>query len=150
VVKLARHMPNRAPLSQRKNVLIWCMEHLCAIADRDADNDGTVCIVFDMNGYTSENVDLESASTMVDILQRQYPERCGQVFIIQPPIAFTVVWTVIWPFLNSRTRAKIETLNSDSDLTKLHAVVPTSILPRELKGHADWVPFKTALGASVL
>jgi CRAL/TRIO domain len=126
------------------------MEHLCAIADRVNSPDGTVCIVFDMQGYTSENIDLEHASGLVDILQRQYPERCGRLFIVQPPTAFWVVWNLIWPFLNSRTRAKVEMLTSEDELVKLHAVVPPNVLPSELKGQADWIPFERAVTGEVV
>lgn len=41
------------------------------------------------------------------IMQDNYPENLGQMFIVNAPTIFTGVWAFIKPFLDERTRKKI-------------------------------------------
>jgi hypothetical protein len=66
---LAAHLPGQDK-KERKNALIWCMEHLVTLSERDFQTSGgRTIIIFDLQGYTMANVDTEDAATLVDILQ---------------------------------------------------------------------------------
>lgn len=66
---LAAHQPSQDKKS-RQHALIWCMEHLVELADKQLQTSkGQAIIIFDLQGYTMENVDTEDAAAIVDILQ---------------------------------------------------------------------------------
>lgn len=66
---LAAHDP-RQDKKDRQHALIWCMEHLVALSDQNLHSSGgRAVIIFDLQGYTMENVDTEDAAALVDILQ---------------------------------------------------------------------------------
>lgn len=66
---LAAHQPSRDK-KDRQHALIWCMEHLVTLADRNLHSSaGRAIIIFDLQGYTMENVDTEDTAAIVDILQ---------------------------------------------------------------------------------
>jgi CRAL/TRIO domain len=66
---LAAHQPSQDK-KERQKELVWCMEHLVALSDRNSQTSGgKTIIIFDLQGYTLENVDTEDAAAIVDILQ---------------------------------------------------------------------------------
>lgn len=138
---LAAHQPSQDKKS-RQHALIWCMEHLVELADKQLQTSkGQAIIIFDLQGYTMENVDTEDAAAIVDILQKQYPERLGQLFIYEAPTVFWALWNMIWPFLTASTREKVQLVSGDSGLEAIHSMVPHSILPPALGGTSTLKPF---------
>ena len=47
------------------------------------------------------------------ISQDNYPEQLGQMLIVNAPMTFTTVWAVIKPWLDEKTREKIQLKGSD-------------------------------------
>lgn len=55
------------------------------MADMATGANGQITILFDMRNYSMENMDTDTASVIVDVLQRQYPERLGKLLIYDAP-----------------------------------------------------------------
>lgn len=69
LIDLSAHQPNQDK-QDRQHALIWCMEHLVALADRTLQSSGgRAIIIFDLQGYTMDNLDTEDAAAIVDIVQ---------------------------------------------------------------------------------
>lgn len=135
--RFCENKPANVPAEERKLGMIWCMEWICKMADMAAGAGGKITILFDMRGYTMENVDTETASVIVDVLQRQYPERLGQLLIYEAPTSFWMLWNLVWPFLNTATQAKVSMLYAAEGLQQIAETVPQSILPKDLGGTAE-------------
>ncbi|KAF8510071.1 CRAL-TRIO domain-containing protein [Hysterangium stoloniferum] len=67
------------------------------------------------------------------ISQDYYPETMGQLVVINAPATFTIIWTVIKPWLAPETVAKIDILGSDYTDTLLKHVDAEN-LPESLGG----------------
>lgn len=63
-----------------------------------------------------------------------HPERLGNVYIINPNWFFKVMFTIISPFINSRTRKKIKIIAKNEDLLEFF---DKDSLLRELGGTSD-------------
>jgi len=95
----------------------------------------TSCTILDLkdvslrNFYSVKNYVSQTAS----IGQNYYPECMGKFYIINAPYLFSGVWTLIKPWLDEVTVAKINILGSDYKKTLL-AQIPVENLPTDLGG----------------
>ena len=68
--------------------------------------------IFDFSQMGKRAKDEESSKTrqeVIKILQEYYPERLGLLLLVNTPWYFRVIATLVWPFIDKRTRAKIRT-----------------------------------------
>jgi hypothetical protein len=142
---LAAHTPGAVDKGARQHALIWCMEHVVQLADKSPSSNGRCIMIFNLQGYSLQNLDTDDAAALVDILQKQYPERLLQLFIYDAPAIFWILWNMISPFLTASTSEKVQLVSGQSGLQAIHAVVPAELLPESLGGTAPLRPFADAL-----
>ncbi|KAI8901972.1 CRAL-TRIO domain-containing protein [Globomyces pollinis-pini] len=61
------------------------------------------------------------------ISQNYYPEMLGQMFIINAPMLFTAVWSIVKPMLDEVTIRKIQILGSGYKSTLLESISPENL-----------------------
>ncbi|KIK59978.1 hypothetical protein GYMLUDRAFT_244759 [Collybiopsis luxurians FD-317 M1] len=95
----------------------------------------TSCTILDLKDVSLSNFyhvkDYVMAASSIG--QDRYPECMGKFYIINAPWLFSGVWTVIKPWLDEVTVAKIAILGKDYKNTVL-AQIPKENLPKELGG----------------
>ncbi len=69
-------------------------------------------------------------------MSRYYPEHLGQMFIINAPKIFSMIWSVVKLWLDKRTLAKIKVYGGDYHDKLFHFVNPRD-LPEHIGGHLD-------------
>eukprot|EP00825_Cyclidium_porcatum_P046546 TRINITY_DN734_c0_g1_i11.p1 TRINITY_DN734_c0_g1~~TRINITY_DN734_c0_g1_i11.p1 ORF type:complete len:273 (+),score=84.39 TRINITY_DN734_c0_g1_i11:473-1291(+) len=67
------------------------------------------------------------------VAQDNYPEIMGKMFIVNAPLLFSGIWTIIKPWLDEKTRSKIEIIGS-SYSKRLSEFVDPQNLPQFLGG----------------
>jgi hypothetical protein len=75
-----------------------------------------LCWICDFSDYGSRGRSpggLAVARQSLDILQNKYPERLGRLFVINTPWMFSMLFTMILPFLSTKTKNKISWLKGD-------------------------------------
>ncbi|TFK35018.1 CRAL-TRIO domain-containing protein [Crucibulum laeve] len=94
------------------------------------------CTIFDLgahgslsNFYRVKDYVFQAAS----IGQDRYPETMGKFYIINAPWAFSVVWSIVKPWLDEVTASKIEILGGGYKETLLKQI-PAENLPKEFGG----------------
>ncbi|KAF9224456.1 hypothetical protein BS17DRAFT_779824 [Gyrodon lividus] len=96
----------------------------------------TSCTIMDLAGvsltsfYRVKDYVFQAAG----IGQDRYPECMGKFYIINAPWAFSTVWSIIKPWLDEVTVAKIDILSSGSVKEKLLSQIPAENLPVEFGG----------------
>ncbi|KIK93851.1 hypothetical protein PAXRUDRAFT_828563 [Paxillus rubicundulus Ve08.2h10] len=96
----------------------------------------TSCTIMDLAGvsitsfYRVKDYVLQAAG----IGQDRYPECMGKFYIINAPWAFSTVWSIIKPWLDEVTVAKIDILGSGSVKERLLSQIPAENLPVEFGG----------------
>jgi hypothetical protein len=48
------------------------------------------------------------SKAVVDVMEANYPERLAVQFLVDPPTAFFVLWKMLSPFIDERTKAKVK------------------------------------------
>jgi hypothetical protein len=51
----------------------------------------------------------------VDVMQNHYPERLGMMILINPPTMFWVLYKLLSPFIDQRTKEKAKMLYTDRE-----------------------------------
>jgi hypothetical protein len=57
------------------------------------------------NGSLSLNL-VKSMKHLFDLLGNRYPERCGQILVLNPPWTLNIIWSFVKPFMVSQRSAQ--------------------------------------------
>lgn len=76
---------------------------------------GKIVWLIDMHGFGWRDMDLSMATTVVPMFSNQYPERMGQIVIIDPPSGLKLIWESVTSLLDPITQRKIKMLRADKD-----------------------------------
>jgi hypothetical protein len=114
--------------------LIFAFEKLCSVKLDPAQK---FTVIFNREGASLKNVDLEWAKAVGRLLQDNYPERLYVGLVSPTSIGFRSVWNVAKVFFDKRTVEKIHLLPSNKDLLEF---VDSEALLEELGG-TNKIPF---------
>ncbi|UPR03541.1 CRAL-TRIO lipid binding domain-containing protein [Chloropicon primus] len=95
--------------------------------------------IIDLKGLSYKQFNKTTRSFLKQITnidQEYYPEHLGQMFIINAPKIFSMIWSVVKLWLDKRTLAKIKVYGSDYH-EKLFNFVDPHDLPEHIGGHLD-------------
>lgn len=98
----------------------------------------TSCTILDLN-----DVSLSQFARVKDYVmaaaaigQDRYPESMGKFYMINAPWSFSVVWSIVKPWLDPATVAKIDIIGSNYQ-DKLLAQIPAENLPKDFGGSCE-------------
>ena len=117
-------------------------ERLPACAEAVGHPVETSCTIMDLQGVsiTSFVRVKDYVFQAAGIGQDRYPECMGKFYIINAPWAFSTVWSIIKPWLDEVTVAKIDIVGSGVAVKeKLLAQIPADNLPVEFGGTCQCV-----------
>ncbi len=123
---------------------IWQQERLMRkLAEQSAKtgyNVETVTAVFDASGWRIGLATRQAYSFlkgMADLDSAHYPERLGQIFIVNSPYMLAAAWRVIRSWLDDKTKEKVHILGSmDEYKPILLKYIDEDVLPAEFGGKA--------------
>jgi len=71
--------------------------------------------VLDLHGFRLVDCDPRLAKIFLHLAADHYPERLGNFFLVDAPKIFSGLWNVISPFIDPKTKQKIEFVSSKSE-----------------------------------
>mmetsp|Transcript_10161 Transcript_10161/g.26373 ORF Transcript_10161/g.26373 Transcript_10161/m.26373 type:complete len:304 (-) Transcript_10161:334-1245(-) len=74
---------------------------------------GKIVWIIDMHGFGFADMDTTMARKSVPIFQDHYPERMGQIVILDPPAPFKALWEVVSELVDPVTKRKVKLLRKD-------------------------------------
>ncbi|CAG8450561.1 15014_t:CDS:2 [Funneliformis mosseae] len=95
----------------------------------------TGCLVFNMEGFSLANMDLQYVKFMIQCFEAYYPESLGILIIHKAPWVFPQVWKVISPLLDPVVASKITFTKTEQELMNL---IPPEHLIEGLGGKDKW------------
>ncbi|KAJ1728922.1 phosphatidylinositol transfer protein csr1, partial [Coemansia sp. Benny D160-2] len=97
-----------------KRFLCWQIETAQLLAVGSAD--GRVTILFDLTGFSRDNIDLALVRTLITLLTNYYPETLGILILHVNSWVFSGLWALIAPFIDPAVKAKIVMAKSAADI----------------------------------
>ncbi|KAF9556983.1 hypothetical protein EC968_007863 [Mortierella alpina] len=125
------HRPKDQPDETLQKLTVYVMECARVLLEHPVE---TVCLVFDLTGFSLSNVDFTMLRYLITVFEAYYPESLGRIIIHGAPFVFWGVWKVIEPWLDPVVAAKVRFTRSDNDLLE-H--IPAKHLPDRYKGGLD-------------
>ena len=122
---------NPATIDARVKYLVYQLE---TAVQRMAPGVSQMTWICDFSQYGSRARSpggLSVARQSLNILQTNYCERLGRLFVLNAPFGFSLVFSLISPFMSSKTKAKIEWLSGTPD--ELQQKLASTIAPEALE-----------------
>jgi len=122
-------------------VHIYKMQTLLSRAEESSKKLGknveTFTLVLDMDGVKMDTRKTNDFLTICSLNDADnYPERLGHMLIINTPWVFSIIWKIVSPFIDAKTKAKIHIIYGKytEDLLKF---IPAESLPKEYGGSCE-------------
>ncbi|CAN6718311.1 unnamed protein product [Malus baccata var. baccata] len=90
--------------------------------------------------FLYSNSDLRGYLGALSILQDYYPERLGKMYIVHAPLIFMMVWKIVYPFIDNKTKKKILFVKNKMLKSTLLEEIDESQLPEIYGGKLPLVP----------
>mmetsp|Transcript_7811 Transcript_7811/g.11368 ORF Transcript_7811/g.11368 Transcript_7811/m.11368 type:complete len:288 (+) Transcript_7811:329-1192(+) len=118
VLKFPRQAEPATPPEAYVTMQLYILERAIAATEilSDGGEQEKLVGVFDFANYQSSNQPpLTSLKTILTLLQRHYPERLKNMFVLNPPFWMRMVYRVLLPFLDDDTKEKLQMLTEESE-----------------------------------
>lgn len=89
-------------------------------------------MVMDLEGLTMDQIYMPTMhiyTTIITIVQRNYPDMLCKLLIIKAPAVMNVAYRIVLPFLNKKTRDKLEIVTGDAWRARLLDLIEPSQIP---------------------
>ncbi|KAF9395191.1 hypothetical protein BGZ94_006598, partial [Podila epigama] len=121
------HRPGDQPAKTLEKLTVYVMEAGRVLLEHPVE---TVCLVFDLTGFSLSNMDFNMVKYLVTVFEAYYPESLGRIIIHGAPFVFWGVWKVIQPWLDPVVAAKVCFTRNDNELTQY---IDANHLPTQYK-----------------
>ncbi|PSS07609.1 Phosphatidylinositol/phosphatidylcholine transfer protein [Actinidia chinensis var. chinensis] len=139
VLFAGRHFLIKGGLDEFKRFVVLSLDKICS---RMPTGQEKFTVIGDLEGWGYTNSDIRGYLGALAILQDNYPERLGKVFIIHAPYIFMAVWKVIYPFIDNNTKKKIVFVENKKLRSTLLEDIDESQLPEIYGGKLPLVPIQ--------
>ncbi|KAJ2550322.1 phosphatidylinositol transfer protein csr1 [Coemansia sp. RSA 1933] len=112
VVRVRVNFAQKRNIVAIKRFLCWQIETSQLLGGAD----GRVTILFDLSGFSRENIDLALVRTLITLLTNYYPETLGILILHVNSWVFSGIWSLISPFIDPAVKAKIVMARSAKDI----------------------------------
>jgi hypothetical protein len=122
---------------------LYVMEYRADLITRLTKETGKVarvCMVVDLTGLSLRHLNrayLKYFRATGDVSQDYYAETVGNIYIINPPWAFQMLWRIIKPMLRDYTLAKLSVLDGPDWQKELQKRIDAKYVPKEWGGAAE-------------
>ena len=77
----------------------------------------TFTCIFDLEGLSMRHLwrpGVKALLRIIEVMEANYPETLGRLIIVRAPRVFPVLWTLVHPFIDEKTREKFVVSNTSS------------------------------------
>ncbi|RIA92224.1 CRAL-TRIO domain-containing protein [Glomus cerebriforme] len=131
-VNVKAHKKEEQPLEVLQKYTIYTMETVRLMVQPPVE---TGCLLFNMEGFSLANMDLQYVKFMIQCFEAYYPESLGTLLIHKAPWVFAQVWKIIAPLLDPVVASKIHFTKTEQDLKNF---IPQERLIEDLGGKDKW------------
>ncbi|XP_059633419.1 uncharacterized protein LOC132276150 [Cornus florida] len=135
----SKHKPTKGNLEEIKRFAVYALDKICARMPRGQEK---FIGVVELEGWGYSNSDIRGYLAALSILQDCYPERLGKIFIVHAPYMFMTAWKAVYPFIDNKTRKKINFVENKKLRPTLLGDIDESQLPDIYGGKLPLVPIQ--------
>ncbi|XXH01195.1 hypothetical protein Hte_007549 [Hypoxylon texense] len=95
----------------------------------------TACVVFDLTGFSLQNMDYTPVKFMIKCFEANYPESLGVVLVHKAPWVFQGIWKIVRGWLDPVVASKVHFTNNIKDLEEF---IAKERIPDDLEGSSGY------------
>eukprot|EP01017_Pseudomicrothorax_dubius_P036520 TRINITY_DN5236_c0_g1_i1.p1 TRINITY_DN5236_c0_g1~~TRINITY_DN5236_c0_g1_i1.p1 ORF type:complete len:202 (+),score=34.99 TRINITY_DN5236_c0_g1_i1:274-879(+) len=138
IIKTKYHYPTEVTVAESLLFGIYLLEQ--GLHQAEVLGSGKVCVLWDREGFDrSKNFDSSLSDLMkqmTKVLQEYYAEVLDNMYILHANWFFKMMWAIVSPFINKRTRDKVKVID---EIERLKDTFDVDCLLREHGGTSDYV-----------
>ncbi|OUM59559.1 hypothetical protein PIROE2DRAFT_14861 [Piromyces sp. E2] len=139
-IHVSKHIKDVRPQIETEKMTILSMETVRLILNKE---NPTACMVFDMNGFSMQNMDYGFIRFLLNCFQNYYPEMLGVALIVGAPWIFYGCWKIIKQLLDPVVANKVQFIKDKSEIKNY---IDESEIPECLGGtnkfSFSYIPYK--------
>jgi len=139
-IHVSKHIKDVRPQIETEKMTILSMETVRLILNKE---NPTACMVFDMSGFSMQNMDYGFIRFLLNCFQNYYPEMLGVALIVGAPWIFHGCWKIIKQLLDPIVAKKVQFLKDKSEIKDY---IDESEIPECLGGtdkfNFEYIPYK--------
>jgi len=112
-IHVSKHIKDVRPQIETEKMTILSMETVRLIANKE---NPTACMVFDMSGFSMQNMDYGFIRFLLNCFQNYYPEMLGIALIVGAPWIFHGCWKIIKQLLDPVVANKVQFIKDKSEI----------------------------------
>lgn len=119
VIKVKRHRPGQISVEETVRYGVYLIEKGIKLAE--ARGSDKMVVIYDREGFENKNFDKKLATVMrslLTILQDYYAERLAKMYVLFPNWFYKLMFGVVKPFMDEKTKKKILLVNKVEELQK--------------------------------
>ncbi|KAI0165079.1 phosphatidylinositol transfer protein CSR1 [Hypoxylon sp. FL1284] len=95
----------------------------------------TACVLFDLTGFSLQNMDYVPVKFMIKCFEANYPESLGVVLVHKAPWVFQGIWKIVRGWLDPVVASKVHFTNNIKDLEQF---IAKERVPTDLEGSSGY------------
>ncbi|KAI3931660.1 hypothetical protein MKW92_015653 [Papaver armeniacum] len=138
----SKHLPKKEKggVEEFKRFVVYTLDRVCA---RMPAGQEKFVAIQDMEGWGYySNSDTRGCLAALSILQDNYPERLGKMYLVHVSSVFMAAWKLVYPFIDSNTKKKIVFVENKKLKSTLLEDIDESQLPEIYGGKQPLVPIE--------
>ncbi|KAI1080295.1 CRAL/TRIO domain-containing protein [Whalleya microplaca] len=132
VVRARLHRAGEQSEEGLERFTIYVIETVRFLLQQPVD---TGCIVFDLTGFSLQNMDYTPVKFMIKCFEANYPESLGVVLVHKAPWVFQGIWKIVRGWLDPVVAGKVHFTNNVKDLQEF---IAAERIPDEMDGSSGW------------
>ncbi|XWS51519.1 hypothetical protein CRYUN_Cryun12cG0182700 [Craigia yunnanensis] len=105
VLLAAKHFQRKGGVEEFKRFIVFSFDK---IFERMPPGQEKFIVIGDLEGWGYANSDIRAYLAATSLVQDYYPERLEKMFIVHAPYIFMTAWKVVYPFIDDKTRKKVD------------------------------------------
>jgi len=111
------HKASESSPEELQKMTVWMFEQGRKLVKPPVE---TTTLVFDMRGYSMENMDYGFTRFLFEVFAFRYPESLGVALVVEAPFIFWAVWKMLSPLIDPKTVTKIHFVKAAQLLEYIH------------------------------
>ncbi|XP_071689882.1 SEC14 cytosolic factor-like [Rutidosis leptorrhynchoides] len=135
-----RHYHNKTGgIEELKRFVAFGLEKICS---RIPPGQEKFMCISDLQGWGYSNLDRQGYYVALHTLQNYYPERLEKLYVVHAPYIFKAIWKILYPYIDEKTKTKIEFVEDKKLKSTLLQDIEESQLPEIYGGKLKLVPIQ--------
>lgn len=129
---IKKHFTSAQPEETMQKYIQYAVESCRLLMMPPADK---VTLVFNVEGFGLKNMDWQTVTYVLNVLEKFYPECLGTLYVLNAPWLFNGFWKGLAPMLDPVVRAKMQFIKSPAEAA---GVIPAERFLASLGGKANY------------